>query len=49
MRFVFALSSTVVPGFKALGPSTALSAINPGSALNPGTAILQNKETLRKN
>ena len=26
---------TVVPGFKALGPSTAKSALNPGSALFP--------------
>ena len=26
---------TVVPGFKALGPLTALSALNPGSALFP--------------
>ena len=25
--------STVVPGFRALGPMTALSALNPGSAL----------------
>ena len=29
--------NTVVPGFKALGPSTTLCALNPGSALNPGT------------
>ena len=27
--------STVVPGFRALGPSTAKSALNPGSALFP--------------
>ena len=26
---------TVVPGFRALGPSTAKSALNPGSALFP--------------
>ena len=28
-------STTVVPGFRALGPSTAKSALNPGSALFP--------------
>ena len=27
--------STVVPGFRALGPSTAKSALNPGSAIFP--------------
>ena len=27
--------NTVVPGFRALGPSTAKSALNPGSALFP--------------
>ena len=31
--------TTVVPGYRALGPSTALSPLNPGSALNPGTTV----------
>ena len=30
----------VVAGFKALGPSTPVSALNLGSALNPGTAVV---------
>ena len=30
-----AIEITVVPGFRALGPSTAKSALNPGSALFP--------------
>jgi len=34
--------NTVVPGFKALGPSTAL------SALNPGTILLSYKEIVFK-
>ena len=29
------LGYTVVPGFRELGPSKALSALNPGSALFP--------------
>ena len=34
-RSVGCISITVVPGFRALGPSTAKSALNPGSALFP--------------
>ena len=33
--------NTVVPGFRALGPSTAQSALNPGSALFPGLDLVQ--------
>ena len=40
--------STVVPGFRALGPSTTLCALNPGSALNPGTILLSYKEIVFK-
>ena len=36
--------NTVVPGFRALGPSTALGALNPGSALNRGTTLINNLE-----
>ena len=36
--------STVVPGFKELGPSTALSSLNPRSALNQGTLLLSHME-----
>ena len=35
-------NGTVVPGFRALGLSTALSALNPGSALNQGTTSFNN-------
>ena len=42
------ITNIVVPGFKALGPSTALSALNPGSAQNPGTNSLSNKEIVCK-
>ena len=35
---------TVVPGFRALGPSTALGALYPGSALNRGTTLINNLE-----
>ena len=43
-RYNFSQKSTVVPGFRALGPSTALSALNPGSALNRGTTLFNNLE-----
>ena len=33
--FIILKSYTVVPGFRALDPSTAKSALNPGSALFP--------------
>ena len=36
--------NTVVPGFRALGLSTALDALNPGSALNQGTTAFNNLE-----
>ena len=35
---------TVVPGFRALGPSTALGALNPGSALNRGNTLINKLE-----
>ena len=38
-------STAVVPGFKALGQSTAL---NPGSALNPRITLLSNLEAVSK-
>ena len=46
--FLRHIQSTVVPGFKVLGPSTALSAVNPGSALNPGTFSLRYREIVFK-
>ena len=43
-RITYIEVDTVVPGFKALGPLTALSALNPGSALNLGTNLLSYME-----
>ena len=40
--------NTVVNGYRALGPSTALSALNTGSALNPGTILLSCMEIVSK-
>ena len=40
--------NTVVPGYRALGPSKALSALNPGSTLNPGTILLSYMEIVSK-
>ena len=39
---------TVVPGYKALGSSMALSALNPGSALNPVPILLSCLEIVSK-
>ena len=44
----FIWQKIVFPGFKALGPSTALSALNPRSALNPGTILLSYMEIVSK-
>ena len=43
-----AFDSTVVTGYRALGPSKALSALNPGSTLNPGTILLSYMEIVSK-
>ena len=40
--------STAVSGFKALGPLTAISALNPGSNLNPGIILLSYMEIVSK-
>ena len=48
MDNTYVMLGTVVPGYKALGPSTALSALNPGSTLNPGTILLSYMEIVSK-
>ena len=44
----FYLLCTVFPGFKTLGPSKALGALNTGSALNTGTTKLIDLEIVSK-